>query len=378
MSGADTQYLFPSLDALEMVIWCGAGLLAFVVSAVVADLIILVSTRWRLVDLPNRRSAHALPTARGGGLAIVSTAILGMLAAAVRYPDHAGELIFGLLLPSLAIAIVGFIDDIRPLRPLLRLAIQIAAAVAVTAVLGPLTAVGLPGAEPFRLGLFAWPLTVVWLVGMINAFNFMDGSDGMLALAATVAGLFLALLAWMSGALSTTLVAGFVAAAAGGFLVFNWPPARIFMGDVGSGFLGAVFGALPLLLPADSRESLFVPVVLVLWPYIYDPLLSVLRRIWNGANPLQPHREFLFHRLIRSGVDHGRAALVYAFLSLCGGSVAFSMLDASLPVAIRTLLPLVAVGMAACLTWSTERLAARKQIDGPPAPQASLPVPRPR
>ena len=379
MSNPDQTQLFPSLDSLEIVLWSGAGLLAFVVAAVVADLIVLASTRWRLVDLPNRRSAHALPTARGGGLSIVATVGLGMIATAVRYPTLAGPIVLGMLLPCLAIAVVGFIDDIRPLQPLLRLLIQIGAGAAITAAFGPITAIGLPGMEPIRLGLFAWPVTVLWVVGMINAFNFMDGSDGMAGLAATVAGLFMAFLAWQTGATATTLVAGFVAAAAAGFLVFNWNPARIFMGDVGSGFLGAVFAALPLLLPAEQRQSLFLPAILVLWPYIYDPFVSVLRRIWNGKNPLQPHREFLFHRLIRSGVNHGRTAMIYALLASCGGLVAVGMINPRFEESIRVALPLIVVGLAGMLTVGTETLAARKHIDGaPPAAQPTVPVPRPR
>lgn len=368
--------LFPTLDSLEIVLWTGAGILGFVISAAVADLIVIASTRWRLVDLPNRRSAHVLPTARGGGLAIVGTVVLGMIATAVRFPDVTGQIVFGILLPSLAIAVVGFIDDISPLRPLLRLVIQIAAGVLITWALGPITGIGLPGVEPIQLGVLALPITVIWVVGMINAFNFMDGSDGMAALAATVAGLCMAALAWLTGANATTLVAGFVAAASAGFLVFNWQPARIFMGDVGSGFLGTVFAALPLFFPAQQRESLFLPAILVLWPYVYDPLVSVLRRIWNGKNPLLPHREFLFHRLIRSGLDHGRAAIIYAFLAICGGSAAFWMIDRQVPASVRAALPMIIVGLAALLTAGTEQLARRKNIDGEPT--SAMPSPRPR
>ena len=378
MSDAAGNDLFPSLDSLEIVLWSGAGLLAFVVSATVADLIVIASTRWRLVDLPNRRSAHALPTARGGGLAIVATALLGMIATAVRYPDAAGEIVFGLMLPSLAIAIVGFIDDIRPLHAVLRLFIQIAAGVAIAAALGPITGFGLPGVEPISLGALAWPVTIVWVVGMINAFNFMDGSDGMAALGATVTAAFMAVLAWLAGAHAMTLVAGFVAAAAAGFLVFNWTPARIFMGDVGSAFLGTVFAALPLFFPSQQRDALFLPAVLVLWPFIFDPLVSVLRRIWNGKNPLQPHREFLFHRLIRSGVNHGRAAILYAVLAICGAGVAMALIDREVTVPVRLALPTIVLALAALLTVGTEQLAQRKNIDGKASQTPAMPAPRPR
>ncbi|MFN7814520.1 MAG: glycosyltransferase family 4 protein [Planctomycetia bacterium] len=378
MSAPVAPDLFPSLDALETVLWSGAGLLAFAATATMADLIVITSTRWRLVDLPNRRSAHALPTARGGGLAIVVTVLLGLIATAIRFPWLTVQIVFGLLLPSLVIAVVGFIDDIRPLRPLLRLGIQIGVGCLITAALGPITGITLPASEPLQLGIFAWPVTVVWVVGMINALNFMDGSDGMAALAAAVVATIVAVIAWFTGAPAATLVAGFVAAGAAGFLVFNWTPARIFMGDVGSGFLGTLLSALPLFLPNEQREAVFLPAILVLWPYIYDPLLSVLRRLWNGKNPLQPHREFLFHRLIRSGVDHGRAAILYAALALCGGGAAFCMLDPDFPVPVRRYMPLIIIALAAALTWGTERLAARMKIDGESTSRTARPVPRPR
>jgi hypothetical protein len=230
--------MFPSLDSLEAILWPAAGLLIFVITAVLVDVMILLAARWRLVDLPNRRSAHSLPTARGGGLAIVASSTLGAIAVAVRWPSMALPVLLGGLLPCLVIAAVGFVDDIRPLRASLRLLIQIAIAATITGVLGPIEAISIPGRAHLELGACSWPFTILWIVGMTNAFNFMDGSDGMAGLGAVVAGLCIGLLGLRLQAHLPLLLGGFVAAAAAGFLVFNWPPARIFMGDVGSGFLG--------------------------------------------------------------------------------------------------------------------------------------------
>ena len=228
-----------------------------------------------------------------------------------------------------------------------------------TLVLGPLTEVSLPGREAMSFGVLGWPLTILWIVGMINAFNFMDGSDGMAALAAVVVGVSIAVLGFETRSLAVMLLAAFAAAAAGGFLVFNWPPARVFMGDVGSGYLGTMVAGLPLLFAPAERVTLFVPAILCLWPYVFDPFLSVLRRVWNRQNPLKPHREFLFHRLIRSGVSHGKTAVLYAGLSAAGGAIGLAMLDQQIPAGMRAQLPWGIVVMAALLTLGVERRCSR-------------------
>lgn len=348
------QPMFPSLDSIEAALWPGVVLLVFVVTAVLVDLMIILATRFRMVDLPNRRSAHALPTARGGGVAIVLMVCLAALATAARWPELGTRVLLGIVGPSLAIAAAGFVDDMRPLRPSLRLLIQIGVALVMTATLRPLPGVALPGGFGVDFGILAWPITALWIVGMINAYNFMDGSDGMAALGAVVVGGCMAAIGFESRSLAAMLLAAFAAAAAGGFLVFNWQPARVFMGDVGSGFLGVWFAGIPLLF-VEPRAEWFVPLTLALWPYVYDPLLSVLRRVWNRQNPLQPHREFLFHRLVRTGVSHAQAAMLYALLAALGGLVGCFMIDSAFLPHIRAWGPAVVVAMAAGLTYGIER-----------------------
>jgi UDP-N-acetylmuramyl pentapeptide phosphotransferase/UDP-N-acetylglucosamine-1-phosphate transferase len=355
--------MFPSLDSIESVLWPGLAVLVFVVTAVIVDVMIILATRFRLVDLPNRRSAHALPTARGGGAAIVVTATLASLVAVYRWPDFSVRILLGIVVPSLVIAAVGLFDDIRPLRPLLRLFIQFAVAAVMTAVLGAVSVIAIPGLPPIELGVIAWPLTIVWIVGMINAFNFMDGADGMAGLGALVAGLMMAAVAFRSHSLAPMLIAAFASAAAGGFLVFNWQPARVFMGDVGSGFLGAVFAGIPILVRDSIQPFAFLPLVMCLWPYIYDPFLSVLRRIANGANPLEPHREFLFHRLVRSGVSHAQVSLIYGLMSFTGGVLGLLMVTPDIPEQIRSWLPLGVVALAAGMTYAIERRCNRVELE---------------
>lgn len=357
---AEQQGLFPPLHDLEPVVWPGLAIAAFVLSAIIVDLVIIMATRYRLVDLPNRRSAHALPTARGGGIAIVITMVAATIAAAFRWPGIALPLMLGALTPALVIAWVGVLDDMQPLRASLRLFIHIGVAVAITGVLGPIHAIAIPGMPEIELGRAAWPITVLWIVGLTNAFNFMDGIDGMAALGAVTVGLAVAAISLAVWVPPLMVLGAFVAAAAGGFLVFNWQPARVFMGDVGSAFLGTFFAAIPLLFPPQLRSVVLVPIALALWPYIYDPFVSVLRRLWNRKNPLEPHREFLFHRLVRSGVPHANVTLLYGGMSLIGGLAGLAMVLDAAPPALRSFAPLGVVVLAAALTIGIEwRCACR-------------------
>ena len=348
------ERLFPTLDSLESILWPGLALVVFVVTAVLVDVMILVATRLRLVDVPSNRSAHSLPTARGGGMPLVLSCCLASTAVCFRWPVYAFPVALGVILPSLIIAIVGFWDDIRPLRALLRLVVQIGAAVGIVAVLGPVRGLHLPGLPFIDFGWLAWPLSVVWVVGFINAFNFMDGSDGMAALAALAVAIGFVGISYSDGDFPVVLLSSFVGAAAAGFLVFNWPPARVFMGDVGSAFLGTFFAALTLFDVTGSTELNFMPLAMAAWPYIYDPLLTVIRRVWGGHNPLVPHREFLFHRLVRSGISHAAVAVLYAVLAAAGAVAGWMMLEPSVPTDVRRCLPLTVVFLAAVLTAWTE------------------------
>ena len=362
---------FPPLTDLESVIWPGIMLAAFVVTAAVVDLMVLFAARWKMIDLPNRRSAHALPTARGGGAAIILVMIAGTMLAAIKWEERAAAILLGALLPSAVVGAVGLWDDIRPLNAKLRLLIQIGIGLWITAVLQPFEAIHLPGMPAVELGALAWPLTVLWVVGMINAFNFIDGVDGMAGTCGLVAGLTIAgfgLVAWVPPLM---VLGGLVAAATGGFLVFNWQPARIFMGDIGSAFLGAFLAAIPLLFEGDLRATLLVPIVMGMWPVIFDPLVSVIRRLASGHNPLEPHREFFFHRLVRGGLSHARVSLLYGGLAGAGAVAGGLMLDDTLPEAVRAAMPLVVVGMAAGLAVGTEAWCSRRELAPPGAVERS-------
>lgn len=298
-----------------------AVILAVLVAVVTAGAVEVVR-RWALrqsvVDLPNHRSSHTVPTPRGGGLAVVGVVAVGI---AVALALGVRGALPGLLASAAVVAAVSAADDVRPLRPRARFAAQILAAALALVAFGPWVAVAVPFVGTVPVGLVVGgALTAIWLVGLTNAFNFMDGIDGIAGAQAVVAGVAWACVGAAAGLPSVALVGALVAAAAVGFLVHNWSPARIFMGDVGSATLGFVFAALGLAAAslADERLGSRVPLgaLLFVWPFVFDAVLTFGRRLRAGEDVFAAHRSHLYQRMVISGWTHRRVALLYAGLAV--------------------------------------------------------------
>ena len=290
--------------------WCLATLGA---SALLTRWLIDWTTAWGVVDRPNGRSSHTRITPRGGGLAIVAVVCGVALVIAALRPDEAPRL-GAAMLPALAVAAVSWADDVRSLRHGTRLAVHLAAAVAATALLGPVLRVDLGSLGMLRTGALAWPLTVLWIVGLTNAFNFMDGSDGIAGLTACVAGAALASVA-AAGSPAVAVVAAAFAAGALGFLTRNWEPARIFMGDVGSTTCGFLVATLPLALPVERVPAAVSVAVAATAPFILDTAVTLLRRMARRENLLRPHRGHFYQRLVIAGWSHRAVASLYGGLA---------------------------------------------------------------
>lgn len=261
--------------------------------------------RAHIVDHPNERSSHSRPTARGGG-AVIMLVLLAAGCACVRLgPSSVGPTV---LTVAGFLSIISFVDDLRSLPAWLRFGCHALAAVAALAALKMsnegffVDASGPPGFAAAEVSLLGF----LWIVGYTNAFNFMDGINGIAAGQAIVTGFGMALL----GGLATRHWAGPVLWSAGlggaalGFLPHNFPQARMFMGDVGSAPLGFGLAALVLWLSATAGAWLLVPLALLHANFVLDTGLTLVRRILRGECWYAPHREFFFHRLIRSGKSH--------------------------------------------------------------------------
>lgn len=271
-----------------------------------------------MLDMPNERSSHTLPTPRGGGLVIVVGSLLGL---SFSYP------FFGSLFPiqivtsygigALLIALVSWWDDLRSLSNRVRFGTHAAGALLILFVVGFWHQISLPFVSAIPLGWMGIPLTFLWVVGLTNAYNFMDGIDGLAGSQAVIAGAGWAGLGWLSGEPLVSLLGLLVAGSSLGFLLHNWPPARIFMGDVGSAFLGFSFAALSVVA-AQQHPRMAVVGILLLWPFIFDTTFTFLRRLSRHENVFAAHRSHLYQRLVIAGCSHRAVTLLYSGLAVVG------------------------------------------------------------
>ncbi|WP_132141406.1 glycosyl transferase family 4 [Luteibacter rhizovicinus] len=276
------------------------AIVAFVLSFATVRMAIGYAHRKGMLDAPGRRRSHTMPTPRGGGIGIVVGSLVGMSAALLLLPPfQEGMTVATFAVATIAVAAIGWLDDhgSLPIRP--RLAIQLAATLAFALVL----AVGTSSL------LWALPLLLagVW---SINLHNFMDGIDGLAAQQSMFASAGMAVLGWFAGAPGIAGAGIALAAAATGFWWFNRSPARIFMGDVGSGTLGFFVFVLTGLLWAWRTELLW-PALILSSAFVIDATLTLLVRMLRGSRWYTPHREHLYQWLVRQGASHARVARVY-------------------------------------------------------------------
>ena len=291
-----------------------AALSAFVVALALTGWLREHALRADLLDHPNSRSSHVRPTPRGGGLAIVIASLTAM-GALVGFGWLESRLFYALAGGGAAVALVGHLDDRGRIGIIGRFAVHIAAAIWGTVWLGGMTEIHW-GENVISLGYLGSLLAVLGIVWALNLFNFMDGIDGIAASQAVFmagAGAALAMLAGMSNSIP---VAGLVLAAASlGFLAWNWPPARIFMGDVGSGYLGFALAVMGL---AAARESaVMLPVWLILGSVFFiDATLTLLRRLARRERVYEAHRSHAYQWQARLWNSHLRVTVTCLVLNL--------------------------------------------------------------
>jgi Fuc2NAc and GlcNAc transferase len=273
---------------------------AALVSAAGTAVALAYARRRGLLDAPGRRRSHRVPTPRGGGVGLV----VSILAVAPWLGVEAARAAWAPIIAAfVAVAAIGWLDDHRPLPARLRFVVHLLAAVAVAG-----AALGAPGDAAAHVLFAVAVLAVAW---SINLHNFIDGIDGLLGLHAVAFCAVLGLWALHAGDRELALLSLCVAGAALGFLPFNLPRARIFMGDIGSGALGLAIGVLALLA---WRRGVLDPGALLLLasaPGI-DATATLLSRMLRGRAWHRPHREHLYQWLVRRGQPHARVALAYA------------------------------------------------------------------
>lgn len=295
----------------------------------VLSLVLTPAARWLAVrvgalDMPGERKVHTQPVPRLGGLALFGAFYLGLLLGFVPLPDlmlylrDVSRQWFLSLLPATAIIVgIGVADDIRPLRPLVKLIGQTMAAL--VAVWGGcvVNLLDLPWVGTVTLGVWAVPVTVLWLLALTNAFNLIDGLDGLSCGIGLISTATLATVALLRQDSALVLVCSLLAGALAGFLRHNFHPARIFMGDTGSLFLGFTLAALSVTASHKTTASLSVLVPLLAFGVpLLDTVLSVLRRSLHDRKVFEADRDHIHHRLLELGFSHPQAVLVLYAASL--------------------------------------------------------------
>ena len=292
-----------------------------IVSFAASWLAVRLATVWlrsrRVLDVPNERSSHGAPVPRGGGIALAAVILSSLAAMAFRVsgPDRNQLLLF--IAGCTIIAAVSFLDDMRGVATPIRFAVQLVAAALSLAAFGVWSPVALGGTFiHLAVGAAAF-LTIVWIVGLTNAYNFMDGIDLMAAGQAITAGLGWIVLGSLAGAPNLVLVGTVVGFAAAGFAIHNRPPATIFMGDVGSAFLGYLFATLCLW--ALQRDPLLATGgALLVWPFVFDTGFTFLCRALRREAVFSAHRSHLYQRLVIAGLSHLQVSALYAGLDVIG------------------------------------------------------------
>ena len=278
-------------------------------------------SRWavsRMLDIPNERSSHTRPTPRGGGLAIVIVTLVGgsvFLFYANAETTFQPWIFY--TLGALLVAGVSWLDDLRSLANQARFAAHAVAALVAMLGLGVWRQFGFPVVGTLDLAWLGWPLTFLWIVGLTNAYNFMDGIDGIAAGQGIVAGLGWGIIGLITGNAFVTCLGFLLAASCMAFLFHNWPPARIFMGDVGSAFLGYTFAVLPVVASQSDPRLPFIGILFV-WPFVFDSVFTFLRRLRNHENVFEAHRSHLYQRLVISGYSHSVVSALYICLAGVG------------------------------------------------------------
>jgi UDP-N-acetylmuramyl pentapeptide phosphotransferase/UDP-N-acetylglucosamine-1-phosphate transferase len=290
--------------------------------------------RHAILDHPNARSSHDRPVPRGGGLGLLAGLAAGWAGVVTLLPGADPCASAALLAGGLLLAAVSFVDDLRGLPVAARLAVQVAAVAGALAVL-PSDALVLQGCVPWAADRLLSGLAWLWF---INLFNFMDGIDGISGVEAASVGFGAALVGWLAGSLATIGLGATLGAAALGFLVWNWHPARVFLGDVGSVPLGFALGWLLLRLALEGAWA----AALILPAYYWtDASLTLVLRLGRGEAVWRPHRSHFYQRAVRQGMSHADVArqvmaanLVLVALALLSvqGSAWLALALASLPV----------------------------------------------
>jgi UDP-GlcNAc:undecaprenyl-phosphate GlcNAc-1-phosphate transferase len=290
-----------------------------------AYLISMLVTRYMtvnhvIIDVPNSRSSHDAPTPQSGGLGLFIAFLFVSFVFWINNRLALPDWFFPFVLPAMLIGVHSLCDDISGRRAIEKLLIQLAAA-------GIVVSSGLLIELPFGGQWLSYLITILWIVGMTNATNFMDGLDGLVSGIFSLALVFFCMILHSIGfydlyLFGLTMIAGLM-----GFLIYNFPPAKIFMGDVGSCLLGFVYAVMVVIMVGgDQSPWVMLASVVLVFNLLFDVIFTVIRRFFRGDNIMQAHRSHLFQLMNRLGYRHLTVSLYYLGVTFLQGLLAIWVL----------------------------------------------------
>ncbi|WP_144735288.1 MraY family glycosyltransferase [Acinetobacter oleivorans] len=294
-----------------LIIW--VILATFLISFLLTGYMRHYALKKNIIDNPNERSSHTIPTPRGGGVSIVITFLLVLVGLMI---SHQLQLTTGLILVAagLGVAVLGFLDDHGHINSMLRLAIHFLIAIGAVSFLGGFSDVTLFNGS-LHLGWFANIIAILFLVWLLNLYNFMDGINGIASVEAITTLLSLAFIYLLLDTQLSSELLFIFAASVFGFVLWNFPKARIFMGDAGSGFLGLILGILALI-SLKTDPALFCAWLICLGVFIVDATFTLIRRVINGHKMYDAHRSHAYQYASRKYNSHTTVTIGVLLINL--------------------------------------------------------------
>ncbi|MFB9860430.1 glycosyltransferase family 4 protein [Salinicoccus siamensis] len=301
---------------------------SFLISLILTPLFIWVSRKFGFVDYPNNRKVHRTPIPYLGGVVILISFIIGVIISRPIEAEYKA-IIFG----GIVIVIVGIIDDKYDLKPGLKLVGQIAASlvpVFYDVVIDSVTPFGIE----IEFGIFSIPITIIWIVGILNAINLIDGLDGLATGVSVIALSSIAFITILQGNIFVMMICAILIGACIGFLVYNFHPAKIFLGDNGAMLLGFIISVVSLMgFKNITLISLFFPIIILAVPFI-DMFFAALRRYRSNVSLVKADRSHIHHRLQNLGYSHAESVVLIYFIALLYSGASIILYFSTIPGAI--------------------------------------------
>lgn len=315
------------IDFIELMI---ASFIALIATFFLTFLVKKIALKWQVVDIPNKRKIHKHVTPGMGGVAIFLGAALGLL---YLQPEHIH--LPSIIIGSIVIVVTGVLDDKYDIRPIIKLSGQIIAALVLISSGMIIEKLTLPFVGMVELGFLGIPITLLWIVGITNAINLIDGLDGLATGVSTIGLLSMFVMAIVDFQLFAAYLCIVLIGANLGFLYHNFYPAKVYMGDTGSNFLGYMIAVISILglFKNIALLGFVIPVIILAVP-IFETLFSIIRRMVNKQHVMQPDNKHIHYQLLRSGLSHPQTVIVLYAFSFLFGVLAILFSEATVGVAI--------------------------------------------